>query len=199
MPGLLSLSLIMLMFTATIAFIVEVENKTMIRLKLSRLSTLEFLFGTGIVQIAIGIGSFLLTLLLALSLGFSTDGSLLLVIFIAGICSISIIAFSLIVAALTRTVNEVLVIGNFPLFLFMFFTGAAFPMSSGDMFVFAGYHFPIHGLMSPTHAISALNKVLIMNAGIGEIIPELVSLCGLAIVYFIIGAWAFRWRHMRMG
>ena len=38
-PGILILSIIMLMFTASIAFVSEVENKTILRLKLSKLKT----------------------------------------------------------------------------------------------------------------------------------------------------------------
>jgi len=56
-PGILIVSLIMLMFTASIAFVSEVENRTIIRLKLSRLTATEFLGGISIVQLLIGIMS----------------------------------------------------------------------------------------------------------------------------------------------
>ena len=41
-PGILIVSLIMIMFTASIAFVSEVENKTIMRLKLSELTAFEF-------------------------------------------------------------------------------------------------------------------------------------------------------------
>ena len=75
-PGILVVSLIMLMFTASIAFVSEVENKTIMRLKLSRVTTLEFLGGIGIVQILVGVVSMVLTLLTAILLGFHYEGSL---------------------------------------------------------------------------------------------------------------------------
>jgi ABC-2 type transport system permease protein len=53
-PGLLILSVIMLMFSAMIAIVNEVESKTIIRLKLSRVSALEFLSGIGAVQVLVG-------------------------------------------------------------------------------------------------------------------------------------------------
>ena len=62
-PGILIVSIIMLMFTASIAFVAEVENKTIIRLKLSKLSAIEFLGGISIVQLFVGICSILLTLI----------------------------------------------------------------------------------------------------------------------------------------
>ena len=197
-PGIMILSLIMLMFTASIAFVSEVENRTIMRLKLSKITTLEYLSGIGIVQLIVGVVSLLFTLLTAIMLGFNYSGSLLIMIVIAGLASLSIIAFSLIIAAATRSANEVLVVGNFPMFLFMFFTGAAFPLKSNPLFTIAGYPVNLQGLMSPTHAISALNKTLVMNMEFSSIIPELISIIVLTIIYFIIGALIFNRRHLKL-
>ena len=59
-PGILIVSLIMLMFTASIAFVSEVENKTIMRLKLSKLNVLEFLTGISFVQLLVGVVSVIL-------------------------------------------------------------------------------------------------------------------------------------------
>jgi ABC-2 type transport system permease protein len=197
-PGILIVSLIMLMFTASIAFVSEVENKTILRLKLSKLTAFEFLGGISIVQLFVGIVSVLLTLLTALLLGFHYTGSILLLIVIASLTSLSIIAFSLIIAAVTKSANEVLVVGNFPMFLFMFFTGAAFPLKSEALFTIAGYPINMQGLMTPTHAISALNKTLIMNMEVSSIIPEIISILTLTFFYFIIGGIIYKQRHLKL-
>lgn len=197
-PGLLILSLIMLMFSATVAIITEVENKTIIRLKLSKLNTFEFLSGISIVQVLVGLIAIMLSLSVAVSLGFDPGGSFGILILLAVLTSISIIAFSLILAAVTKTVNEILIVGNFPLFLFMFFTGAMFPMSGKELFSVAGYSISLQGLMSPTHAISALKKVLVLNMGLQDIIPEIVALIIITVIYFIIGVWFFQRRHMKV-
>jgi ABC-type multidrug transport system permease subunit len=197
-PGLLIVSLIMLMFTASIAFVSEVENKTIMRLKLSKLSVFEFLTGIGSVQLLVGIVSVLLTLFTAIMLGFKYEGSLMIMVIIASLTSLSIIAFSLIIAAMTKTTSEVLVVGNFPMFLFMFFTGAAFPLKSDALFTIAGYPVNIQGLMTPTHAISALNKTLIMNMDLSSIIPEIISIIILTIFYFLIGGILFKHRHLKL-
>lgn len=197
-PGILILSVVMLMFTATIAIVTEVENRTIIRLKLSRLSALEYLAGVSVVQVVIGVVSVLFTLGVAILVGFDQVRSIGILITVAVLTSISIIAFSLILAALTNSVNEVLVVGNFPLFLFMFFTGAAFPIKSTPIFTLAGYPVTLQGLMSPTHAISALNKTMILGLGWRDIGPELLALSAITVVYFSIGVWAFRRRHMRV-
>jgi ABC-2 type transport system permease protein len=197
-PGILIVSVIMLMFTATVAFVSEVENKTILRLKLSRLTTFEFIAGITVVQLIVGIVSILLTLITADILGFEFRGSSAVFILIAVLTSLSLIAFSLIIAAFTKTTNEVLIVGNFPLFLFMFFTGAAFPFRSDGLFTLFGYPVSFQGLMSPTHAISALNKIIIMQMKFADIIPEIVSLIILTLLYFFIGMILFQKRHMKL-
>jgi ABC-2 type transport system permease protein len=196
-PGLLVLSLIMLMFSASIAFVAEVENRTMIRLKLSQIKPVQFLSGVGIFQLGVGIISILITLATALLFGFNYSGSLAVVIFIAVLTSLSIIAFSLILAAFTKTVNEILIVGNFPLFLFMFFTGAAFPIEGKPLFHLAGYPVSVQGLMSPTHSIQAMKKVMILHMDFRDIIPEMLAVVILSVIYFIVGVWFFRKKHMR--
>jgi ABC-2 type transport system permease protein len=197
-PGILILSLIMLMFTVSIAFVTEVEHKTILRLKLSNVTAAEFLGGVSIVQLLVGIASLLVTLITAVLLGFQYAGSILVMILIGCLTSMSIIAFSLIIAAITKSANEVLVVGNFPMFLFMFFTGAAFPMKSDPFFTIAGYPINFQGLMTPTHAISALNKTLVMNMELTSIFPEIVAILVLTALYFFIGAWLFKQRHLKL-
>lgn len=197
-PGILIVSLIMLMFTASIAFVSEVENRTIMRLKLSKLTAFEFLGGISVVQLMVGIISVFLTLLTAILLGFHYAGSIFIMIVIASLTSLSIISFSLIIAAITKSANEVLVVGNFPMFLFMFFTGAAFPLQTEALFTISGYPINIQGLMTPTHAISALNKTLIMNMDASSILPEIISILVLTLVYFLIGGILFKQRHLKL-
>ena len=197
-PGLLILSIIMLMFTAAIALVTEVENKTMLRLKLSRLNAFEFLAGVSVIQIVVGLISILLTLAVAIGLGFHYSASLAALILIAVLTGISVIAFSLILAALTKTVNEVLIVGNFPLFLFMFFTGVAFPIKGQTLFTVLDYPITLPGLMSPSHAVSALRKIMIMDMGLSDVLPEIVALLVLTVIYFAVGIWVFNKRHMRV-
>lgn len=197
-PGILILSLIMLLFTASIAFVSEVENKTIMRLKLSKITVVDFLGGVGAVQFLLGIAGMLLTLLTAIALGFEYQGSLMAMLIIASLCCLSLIAFSLIVAAMTKSANEVLVVGNFPMFLFMFFTGAAFPIKSDPWFYISGYTVNLQALLSPTHAISALNKIFIMDMPFANVFPELIAIAVLTMLYFAIGAFLFHKRHLRI-
>jgi ABC-2 type transport system permease protein len=197
MPGMLALSVIMLMFSATIAIITEVDQKTILRFKLSAVKAWQFLVGVGGVQVLVGLLSLLLTFIAASSLGFENRGPVLLMGLICLLCILSMIAFSLLLAGLTRSVTEVLVVGNFPLFLFMFFTGAAFPIQVAPWFTLGGYGISWQTFMSPTPAIQALTKVSILGQGWGSVVPELITLMVVTIVYFLLGLLVFKQRHLR--
>jgi len=197
MPGMLILSIIMLMFSATIAIVTEVDQKTILRFKLSAVKAGQFLVGVGSVQVLVGLLSLLLTYLAASSLGFENRGSSCLFALISFLSILSMISFSLILAGLTRSVTEVLVIGNFPLFLFMFFTGAAFPIKVAPWFEVGGYGISWQTLLSPTPAIQALSKVSILGQDWHGVIPEVVTLLVLTGLYFILGLIIFQKRHLK--
>jgi ABC-2 type transport system permease protein len=198
-PGLLVLSIVMLMLSASAAFVAEVENRTIQRLKISRMRTVEFLGGVSMVQLLVGILSILLTLAAAYILGFRFEGNWPAFLIVAVLTCISIIAFSLIIAAFTRSITQVLVVGNFPLFLFMFFTGAMFPVNAPEWFRLGDYGISITGLMSPSHAVSALYDLLIMKKQLTDIWPQLLCLAVISVLYFGIGLWFFNRRHMKTG
>jgi ABC-2 type transport system permease protein len=197
-PGLLILASIMLMFTGAIAFVTEPEKKTMLRLKLSRMTPLTFLTGVTVIQIFVGLVSILMTLGAAYFFGFSFAGSLWQFLLVSTLTCLSVIGFSLILAGCTKSVNEVLVVGNFPLFMFMFFSGSFFPIQGATLFTIGGYPFTIPGLMSTYHGTEALKQVLIYQSGFSGIWPQLVSLTGLTIIYFLVGYWIYRKRHMEV-
>jgi ABC-2 type transport system permease protein len=195
-PGLLVLATIMLMFSGAIAFVAEPEKKTMLRLKLSRLRPATFLAGITIIQTGVGLASILLTLGTAYLFDFNFSGSFWLFLLVCVLTCLSVIGFSLILAGLTKSVNEVLVVGNFPLFLFMFFSGTIFPIQGATLLLIGDYPLTIPGLMSTYHATDALKQILIYQADFPGIWPQLLSLCALTILYFVVGYWIYRRRHM---
>jgi ABC-2 type transport system permease protein len=199
-PGLLILSIIMIIFSASAAIVREPETRTLERLKISRLSSLEFLAGISLVQIIISAVSLLLALLTAMALGYTpVPGSFGFLLLIAFLTALSMISFSLIVAAMCRSIKEVAIIGTFPLFLLMFFTGAAFPLSGGKLFTIGGFDIRVNDILSPTWAVEALNKVLVLGLEARETIPEMIAIGVLTILYFLLGTWLFKLRHMRAG
>lgn len=197
-PGLLILSIIMIIFSASAAIVREPESRTLERLRISRLSALEFLTGISLVQLIVAILSLLLALLTAMALGYTLiPGTFWFILLITVLTAFSMISFSLLVAAMCRSVKEVAIIGTFPLFLLMFFTGAAFPVSGGQLFTIGDYQVMLNDILAPKFAIEALNKVLVRGLEVKDTIPEMIALVVLTLFYFATGTWAFMRRHMR--
>jgi ABC-2 type transport system permease protein len=198
LPGLLILSIIMIIFSASSAMVRESEARTLERLRISKMTTLEFLAGLSLVQILVALFSLCLAILTAVALGYTLiPGTLGFILLISILAALSMISFSLLVAAMCRSVKEVAIIGTFPLFLLMFFTGAAFPVSGGKLFTIGSYQLMLNDLLSPKFAIEALNKVLIRGLEVRDTLPEIIALVAMTGLYFILGTWAFRRRHMR--
>jgi ABC-type multidrug transport system permease subunit len=176
----------------------ESEARTLERIRVSRLSTLELLGGISLVQILVALLSLFLAIATAIALGYSLiPGTLGFLLLISFLTALSMISFSLLVAAMCRSVKEVAIIGTFPLLLLMFFTGAAFPVSGGKLFSIGSYQVMLNDLLSPKFAIEALNKVLIRGLDIRDTLPEIMALVVLTGFYFLTGTWAYRRRHMR--
>ena len=79
----------------------------------------------------------------------------------------------------------------------MFFSGAAYPISGGRLFSIGDLTIQMNDILSPTWAVDALNKVLVKGLQPLETLTEILALGILTVLYFIIGVWAFRKRHMK--
>ena len=199
-PGMLILAVIMMMFSASASIVREIETRSLTRLKLSHLTALSFLAGTSLVQVVISVASVLLALLTAMVLGYRIlPGTFWFMLLVSMLTSLSIIAFSLFFAAFCRSVRDVAIIGTFPLLVFMFFTGAALPLNGPVLFSAGTFEFSLNGLLAPSHAINALNKVLVMGRTPAETLPDLAALLALTAVYLVAGIFVFGRKHMQSG
>jgi ABC-2 type transport system permease protein len=191
-PGIFIFSIIMLILSASLSIIRDVEDKTMIRLKMSKMTVFDYLLGNTFVQWVVGVLSFGLTIWLAIMLGFKGQGSILLVMLVCSLTILSIIAICLILVAFCKNATMVMIVGNFPLFILMFFTGSMIPLPRNELF--AG--FALNDILPPTHAVIALNKIFTFEAGFREIRYELLMLFILTVVYYTIGVYFFRKNHL---
>jgi ABC-2 type transport system permease protein len=198
-PALLALAVMMLMFTATATIIREKDKGTILRLRISNMTTFEWLSAVSVTQIIIGLLAIGMTYLTAISLGYRSSGSLMAVIVIGILSSLSIIAISLVVAALLRSVFDLMTIGCFPFFILMFFSGGMFPIPPLQLFVVGDRSIHINDILPTTHSISALGKILNYDSGLGDVVFEIGAIVILSFIYFAAGVWLFTKRHMRAG
>ena len=196
-PGVLVFSIIMLIFLAAMVVAREVESGTLRRLQLTPLRAYEFLGGISAALMLVGLACVALTFLTALGTGFRSQGSLWLAGLVAALACLSVIGMGLVVASFSRTVSQAFVIANFPLGLFMFFSGSIYPLPKVVLFTVGRQAISLYDVLPPTHAVSALNKIFTLGAGIGELGYEMGALVILSILYFAAGVWLFQRTRLR--
>jgi len=196
-PALLVLAIIMVLFTAAASLIKEVDKGTITRLALSKLTTPEFLGAITVNQLFIGLAALGLTYLSAMSVGYRGAGSAALVLLVGAVSILSVVAFSLLVAAWMKTIYELLTVGVFPFFILMFFSESMFPLPRLTLFRLAGRAFYANDILPTALTVKAFNKILNFEAGFGEIAFELGAMLVLTVLYFAAGVWAFRARHLK--
>lgn len=197
-PGLLVFAMILLVFQVSMLVAYEVEAGTLRRLQITRVTSFDFLGGLSASVIVVGILALLLAFVTALALGFRSHGSLWIAILVGVLTCLAVIGTGLVVAAFSKTVSQAFLIANFPLILFMFFSGAIYPLPKVALFEVAGRTIGLYDILPPTHAVVALNKVLTLGAGLGEVAFELTMLVILSLVYFVVGVWCFQRKQMRV-
>ncbi len=196
-PGMFIFAVIMLVFAASMTVAREVEDGTLRRLQITRMTAFDLLGGTSLTLIIVGVIAELLALGTAMALGFRSYGPLWVAVLVGVATSVSVIGVGMIVAAFSKTVSQAFVIANFPLGVFMFLSGAIFPIPSVTLFEIAGQPIALCDFLPPRHAVIALNKILTLGSGLDEVAYELVSLVVLSVLYFAVGTWIFQRRHLR--
>lgn len=197
-PALLVLALIMVLFTAAAALIKEVDKGTMSRLVLSRLHTVELLTAISLNQVLIGGVALLLAFLSALSVGYRTDGSLIAVLVVGALCTLAVVAISVLVAAFMRTIFELLTVGCFPFFVLMFFSDCMFPLPKATLVTLGGFTFYWTDVLPTALAVRAFNRILNHGAGLVDVWVELLSIAVLTLGYYALGIWLFMRRHYKV-
>jgi len=197
-PGILIVSVVMLVFIVSMTITHEVETGTLRRLQMTSMKASELLIGISLPTILLGIVSLLLTLIVAIALGFTSQGSIFAALLIGGITAIAVVGIGLIVAAFSKSVSQAFIIANFPLIFFMFFSGAVYPIPRIILFQAAGINISLYDVLPPTHAVMAINKILTLGSGLSDVLYELVSLLILSLLYYLLGIWLFHRRHLRL-
>lgn len=195
-PGLITLAVLMILFTATSSIVKENDKKTLIRLKLSRLGAFHYLTGICTVQTVIAVIAIVISYWTALALGYRTEGSFGSILFIGVISSLSMVSISLVVASFLNTVFDVLTVGCFPFFILMFFSGSMFPLPKINVLMINGHSLGITDILPLTHTVNSFNKILNYGAGLNDVLFDVVMIVFLTIIYFSAGLILYQKRKL---
>lgn len=195
-PGLISLAVLMILFTATASIVKENDKKTLIRLKLSRLGAFNFLAGVCIVQAVISIAAIVISYWTAFALGYRPEGNFGSILFIGIISSLSIVSISLVAASFLNTIFDVLTIGCFPFFILMFFSGSMFPLSKINILTIFGHSLGVTDILPLAHTVDAFNKILNYGAGLNDVAFDIFMIVLLTAIYFSAGLLLYQRRKL---
>ncbi len=190
-PGLLVFSVIMLIFSSSMAVSREIESDTIDRLKMTPLTTFDLLAGISAVQIIQGLFSVLLTFLVASAFGFRSAGSITFAFFISGTTCFASIGIGMIVAGISKTQNRAFLISSVAMFLLILFSGIIFPRPDIDLFYIGNYTVNCFDFLPTTHMAKGLEKILTLGVSPLDILYETCMLIFLSIFYFGAGVCFF--------
>jgi ABC-2 type transport system permease protein len=196
-PGTLIFAVIMLIFLASMTVAREIESGTLRRLQLTPMTAFDLLGGVTAALVLIGTAAFTLAFVVALAVGFRSQGPAWVALLVGAVTSLSVIGVGMVVASFTRTVSQAFVVANFPMAMMMFFSGTIYPLPKIVMFTIGGHDIGLYDILPPTHAVVALNKILTLGANLSEVAFELSMLTILSALYFFIGVWMFKRFHLR--
>jgi ABC-2 type transport system permease protein len=195
-PFLLVIAPIMILFTAAGTLVREVEKGTMTRLIISKLSSFEMLAAVAVCQIIIGTACLLFTYLSGVSVGYHSHGSFLLLFLVGTATCFSVVAISIITACFVKTLFGLLTIGCFPWFILTFFSNCFMPFPQYQVLSLFGNPVYLNDILPTAIATRAFNKILNYNASFSEISFEFFGILFLSGIYFFIGAFLFKKKHM---
>jgi len=197
-PALLTLAIIMILFTAATSLVKEVDKGTMTRLMLSRLKTSEMLAAVSANQVVLGVVALALAYLAALSCGYRSDGSLAALLVVGAAGTLGVVAIAVLCSAFLKSMFELLTVGTFPFFILMFFSECMFPLPKISVVVLGGHTFYANDILPTTLSTRAFSKILSFGAGLGDVTFELGAILVLTAGCFAVGAWLFSRRNQRV-
>jgi ABC-2 type transport system permease protein len=193
-PGLLVLSVIMIVFSSAMALAREVESGAMRRVRTWPVSAAAVLGGSATVQLVLALVANTLTLLTARAMGATVGGSTGVVLALCALAAVSSVGLGLCVAGLSHTQGRAFLVASLVMFLLLLFSGVIFPRPSLHWMVLRGVEVGPFDLLPTTHLHAALGRVLGTTSG-ESLLSRTGALSALSALYFAGGVAIFRLRH----
>lgn len=196
-PGLMLMAIFLLLIQCSMVIVREAQSGTMLRLRLSRMRVWEFLLGVSLSQVLFAAAMLPLMYGMARLVGFQGTGELGTAFLVGLFASGTAVAFGLVNAAISRTVVQAFLWGNLMTVPVVFLSGAFFPIPERVLFSVGGYAVNLMDWLPSSPAVTAMNKVLIYGAGLGEVAPELFKMTLMSALLFAFGVALFSRTHLR--
>ena len=199
-PGMMVFAILLLTTTVAAALTREVEKGTLARLKLSKMTSFDLLFGGLFPWSLIAAAQVVILLIVAVLIGFHWQGglyTLLLAIFVGIIGGLASISLGMIIAAFARNDRQAANLGTLISVPTSFLVGAFFPLPQVVIANFWGQPFQIYDFLPWTHILNALRSTLTYGGGWDTIAYQVGWALLLTAILFIIGVGLFSRNRLR--
>ncbi|OUS11371.1 hypothetical protein A9Q89_09155 [Gammaproteobacteria bacterium 53_120_T64] len=147
----------------------------------------EIFLAKTIPTLAVGILAFFPSLFIIWWFGVPIKGSMLLFVFLMAIFLVSAIAIGVLIASITKTLQQTLLLCFFGLFPILFLSGTMTPTESMPAFLQ-----PITYLSPVKYFMDICMGIFLKGVGMAELWPAALNMALIGAVLYIIAAWRFK-------
>ena len=176
-PGLMVFAILINITSITSAISEETENGMLKRLKLTKMKSRDYIFGTTLSWIIIGSIEIILVLITAILCGYHWQGglnSILLAIIVGILTIISSIAISLIITSITNSRSQATSLSVLVAFPLSLICGSFFPLPEFSIGSINGHQFQIYDLLPWSQTITIYREVLTFGNSLDSILPNIL-------------------------
>ncbi|MDP6155628.1 MAG: ABC transporter permease [Candidatus Thermoplasmatota archaeon] len=201
-PGIIVFALLMSATGVCISLSREESKGTLTRLKLTKMSSFDMLFGSTIPYTIIAVAQLFILLCIALLMGyqFNPDANIFLALFIAIWGCLATVALGLILAAIAKNEDQAGYLGPMVAVPLSFLTGAFFSLPTitfTENFLGTGKSFELFDWLPWTQCGKALTKTMTYGASFGDVLVEIVIMIILTAVLFTLGVILYHRKRLR--
>ncbi len=199
-PGMIVFAILLLTNTVATGLTREVDKGTLTRLKLSKMTSFDLLFGGMLPWSLIAAAQVIILLAVAILIGFNWQGglnSIILAVIVGIIGGIASISLGMIIAAFARNDKQASSLGTLISVPLSFMVGAFFQLPQMTIASLGGQSIQLYDLLPWTHVLNALRSTLTYGGGWGDISYQVVWAVILTIILFIIGLGLFSKNRLR--
>jgi hypothetical protein len=191
-PGFLVFSIIMIIFSTSMAFTSEIESGVLMRYRLSNTSSIEYLLGLGSLQYVNSVFAIAISIFVTYLLGFNFQGKILEVFILCSLGSLSAVGIGILIASLSNKMNLAFLTSSFVMFLLLLFSGIIFPKPEIYLKINPSTSVEILAILPTAQLKEALDHLLIQNRPLSKSLNNMSFLLVSSVLFLSLGAFFFR-------
>ncbi len=193
-PGMMVFAILMLSTSVATILTREVESGTLRRLKLSKMTSFDFLFGGLLPWSLVAAAQVLILFAVAIGIGFHWQGginSIIMALIIGIIGGVASISLGMIIASFARSPPQAGQLGTLVAVPLTFMVGAFFQLPQMVIGSFMGQQLQVYDILPWYHVANALRYVLTYTGSWNLIIWQIAWAIVLSAILFVIGVFLF--------